>query len=117
MIFKTFTILIITKTNDIFDLDYSSYRSWKELRIPPVHKKIENIPLKQLICTASLMKYFSVTSCQHISELKINYLRTASTLKGLKFPALNILWDFYTPNLEEEKKITDLVFEDVQWVI
>ena len=82
-----------------------------------MQEKIENIPLKQLICTTSLMKYFSVTSCRHISNLKINNLRMASTLEGLKFPALNILWDFNSPNQEEEKKITELVFEDVQWVI
>ena len=81
-----------------------------------MQEKIENIPLKQLICTTSLMAYLSVTSCQHISELNIEYLQTASILRGLRFPALNVLKGLYAQE-QEEKKITNLVFGDVQKVI
>ena len=81
-----------------------------------MHEKIEIIALKQLTCTQPLMAYFSLTSCQHISELNIKHLQTVSILKGLKFPALNVLKGCYAKNVEE-KKITELLFEDVLWVI
>ena len=84
--------------------------------------KIENLPLKHLSCPKLILEALSVTSCHHISELCIQDLQLASilsitTLKALKFPALNIVQDPDGNSEDHVKEIVHTLFGNVQRVI
>ena len=97
----------------------TSSSSWEDQSILPFEMKIENLPLKHLSCPKLFLEVLSVTSCHHISELCIQDLSLASrtTLKDLKFPALNIVRDPDGNNEDHVKGIVHTLFGDVQRVI
>ena len=97
----------------------TSSSPWEDQSILPFEMKIENLPLKHLSCPRFFLEALSVTSCHHISELCIQDLSLASrtTLKELKFPALNIVRDPDGNSEDHVKEIIHTLFGDVQRVI
>ena len=107
---------------DLFEDMSTSSSSWEDQSILPFEMKIENLPLKHLSCPRFFLEALSVTSCHHISELCIQDLSLASilsitTLKDLKFPALNIVRDPDGNSEDHVKEIVHTLFGDVQRVI